>query len=404
MTSQPSLSAENGDRLARRNAMVLSASMALAGANAAVVIATGSLIGSLLAPKPTLATLPVTAFVFGTALFAYPASNLMKKIGRRAGFMVGCLAGVSAGLLGALAIWTASFWLYVLATTSAGAYQSFVTLYRYAAADTATPGFRPKAISWVMTGGILAAVVGPQLVITTKDLFTPLTFLGTYLGQAAVAVLAIAVVSRFEDGPPLSEATMSAARPLGEIIRNVRFLAAVLCGTVAQAMMNMVMTATPIAMVGCGFSVTESTLGIQWHVLAMYVPSFFTGNLVARFGKGRVVMAGLIILIAAGITNLAGITLAHFWGSLILLGLGWNFAFVGATAMVTDHHSPGERAKVQGFTDFTIFGATTVASFMAGYLYTTIGWNAVNWTLLPVTLTAMLALLLTGQMKPVARA
>ncbi len=375
----------------------------LAGANAAVVIATGSLIGAMLAPSPTLATLPVTAFVFGTALCTYPASALMKRIGRRAGFMMGCLAGVLAGLLGALSVWIGSFWLYVLAATSAGIYQSFVVLYRYAAADTASAAFRPKVISWTMTGGVLAAVVGPQLVILTKDMFTPITFLGTYLGQALFALVAIAVVGLFRDAPEQSHASPHAARSLRDIIRDARFLAAVLSGTVAQAMMNMVMTATPIAMVGCGFTVTDSTLGIQWHVLAMYLPSFFTGNLISRFGKGRVVLVGLALLALAGIVNLAGITLVHFWSSLILLGIGWSFAFVGATAMVTDFHTPAERSTVQGFTDFTIFGATTVASFMAGYLYSTFGWASVNWTLLPITACAIIAIFATGQARAPAR-
>ena len=391
--------AAEGDRIAKRNAVVLSASMALAGANAAVVISTGSLLGQMLAPSPALATLPVSTFVLGTALFTFPASYLMKQIGRRAGFMVGGLAGILTGLLAALAVWVGSFWLYALATTFAGAYQAFVVLYRYAAADTASPGFRPKAISWVMTGGVLAALTGPQLVIHTKDLFPPLLFLGTYLGQAVVAVIAIAVVSRFQDGPPISAAAQGTARALSQVLAVPKFLVAVACGMVAQAMMNMVMTATPIAMIGCGFSVTDSTLGIQWHILAMYLPSFFCGSLISRFGKGRIVLLGLVLLLAAGALNVSGIALWNFWGALILLGLGWNFAFVGATAMVTDCHSPAERAKVQGFTDFMIFGATTVASFMAGYLYDAFGWSAVNWVLIPTTGLAMLALIATGQLR-----
>lgn len=400
MTQQSAqTAAAEGDRIAKRNAVVLSASMALAGANAAVVISTGSLLGQMLAPSPALATLPVSTFVLGTALFTFPASYLMKQIGRRAGFMVGGLAGILTGLLAALAVWVGSFWLYALATTFAGAYQAFVVLYRYAAADTASPGFRPKAISWVMTGGVLAALTGPQLVIHTKDLFPPLLFLGTYLGQAVVAVIAIAVVSRFQDGPPISAAAQGTARALSQVLAVPKFIVAVACGMVAQAMMNMVMTATPIAMIGCGFSVTDSTLGIQWHILAMYLPSFFCGSLISRFGKGRIVLLGLVLLLAAGALNVSGIALWNFWGALILLGLGWNFAFVGATAMVTDCHSPAERAKVQGFTDFMIFGATTVASFMAGYLYDAFGWSAVNWVLIPTTGLAMLALIATGQLR-----
>jgi MFS family permease len=402
-TSAPGSLAE-GDAIARRNAIVLALSMALAGANASVVIATGSILGSMLAPNKSLATLPISTFVFGTFLFAYPASHLMKLVGRRAGFMIGCLAGVLAGLTGAAAVWVSSFWLYTLSTTLCGAYQSFVVLYRYAAADTATPQFRPKAISWVMVGGALASFVGPPLVILTKDLAPPMLFFATYLGQAAFAAAAILVVSRFEDGPPISQAASGAVRSLGAILKQGRLVAAIITGMVSQAMMNMVMTATPIAMVGCGFSVTDSTLGIQWHVLAMYLPSFFTGTIISRFGKGPVAIAGLVMLALSGAINIAGQALWNFWGSLILLGIGWNFAFVAATAMVTDCHTPAERAKVQGFTDVIIFGGTTIASFMAGYLYETLGWSAVNWVLIPVTALAMAALLLASLSRPAPRA
>lgn len=365
--------------------------MALAGANASVVIATGSILGKMLAPSPALATVPVTTFVLGTAAFTYPSSALMKRIGRRAGFMVGGTLGVLAGLVGALSVWYASFPLFVLATTLCGAYQSCVVLYRYAAADTASPAFRPKAISYVMVGGALAALVGPPLVIATKDLFPPMLFLATYLGQAVFAAIAIAVVSLFKDAPPLTAAAAGVARSLGELLKQSRLIAAIIAGMVSQGMMNMVMTATPIAMLGCGFNVTDSTLGIQWHILAMYLPSFFTGSIVARFGKGPVALAGLAMLAVAGIINLTGQSLWHFWSSLIILGIGWNFAFVSATAMVTDCHTPAERAKVQGFADFMIFGGTTIASFMAGFLYSTLGWASINWSVLPITAIAIVA-------------
>ncbi len=386
----------DGDRLARRNALVLAASMALAGANATIVISTGSLMGKMLAPSAALATLPVTTFVLGTALFTYPASNFMKLVGRRAGFMIGGLLGVLSGIMAAAAVWFASFWLFALATGISGAYQSFIVLSRYAAADTASESFRPKAVAWVMLGGIAAAIIGPQLVIFTKDMFPPMMFIATYLGQATLSLLAIGVVSRFRDAPVLTAAAAGSTRHLGEILKNPRFVVAVLCGMVGQSMMNMVMTATPIAMIGCGLSVTESTLGIQWHVLAMYGPGFVTGPLVVRYGKGRVLLCGLALLACAAFINLSGITLAHFWGSLIVLGLGWNLTFVAATSLVLDCHSPAERGTVQGFTDFCIFGATTIASLMAGYLYDTIGWAAVNWTLVPVTAACAIAVISTG--------
>lgn len=387
------LDAAAGDRLARHNALVLAASMALAGANASVVVATGALIGQMLSPGKGLATLAVSTFVLGTALFTYPASAYMRRVGRRAGFMTGGLLGVAGGLIGALALWLGSFWLFVASSVISGAYQAFIILYRYAAADTATPAFRPKAISWVLLGGVVASFIGPQLVILTKDVLTPLTFLATYLCQAGFAAAAILVTARFEDGPPISEAAAGAARDLWTILKNARLVVAIFCGMVSQAMMNMVMTATPIAMVGCGFTVTDSTLGIQWHMLAMYLPSFYTGTLVARFGRTPMMLAGLSMLVLTGLLNLYDTKLMNFWGALVLLGLGWNFSFIAATAMVTDCHTPAERAKVQGFTDFSIFGATTIASFMAGYLYETLGWSAVNWLLIPIAVSAMVAVI-----------
>ncbi len=383
------LDAAEGDRLARHNARVLATSQALAGANASVVVATGALLGQMLAPGSGLATLAISTFVLGTALFTYPASAYMKRVGRRAGFMTGGLLGVAGGLLGALAIWYGSFWLFVLASTVSGAYQSFIVLYRYAAADTATPAFRPKAISWVLLGGVAASFIGPQLVILTKDILSPLTFVFTYLCQAGFAALAILVTGLFKDGPPISVAAAGTARHLGDILRNARLIVAIFCGMVSQAMMNMIMTATPIAMVGCGFTVTDSTLGIQWHMLAMYLPSFYTGNLIARFGRNAMMLVGLGMLVVTGLINLYDTALINFWGALVLLGVGWNFSFIAATAMVTDCHTPAERAKVQGFSDFTIFTATTVASFMAGFLYEKLGWSAVNWAMIPISLAAM---------------
>lgn len=392
-----------GDKLARRNALILAAGSVFGGANASVVIATGSLVGQAMAPSPVYATVPVTTFVLGTALLAMPASHLMRLIGRRMGFTLGSLFGILAGLVGAGAIWSGSFWLYCVATGLAGAYQSFILLYRYAAADSASPAFRPTAVSWVMAGGMAAAFVGPQLTLVTKDLFPPLLFLGTYLGQASLAVLAMVVVSRFTDTPLTAAELAGTDRPLREILKDNRVKVAILCSMTAQSMMNMVMTATPIAMIGCGFSVTQSTLGIQWHVIAMFGPGFFTGSLLSRFGKGRVIAVGLALLALASMINLAGIRLENFWSGLVVLGLGWNFAFIGGTALLLDYHTPKERGRVQGFADFVIFGATTVTSFLAGFLYNSYGWGAVNWLLVPVTALTFAAVLAVGFLKQQAR-
>jgi MFS family permease len=404
--SAASLPDISGDMLAKRNALYLAVASGLAGANAAVVFATGSIVGQSLAWDAAWATLPASTFVFGTMLATYPVAFAARRFGRKATFMSGNLVGAMAGLLAALGILLSSFALFCIATGLAGAYQAVVQSYRYAAADTATPAFRPKAISWVLTGGVAAAFIGPQLVIWTKDLLPPYLFVASFIGQAVFALATIAVTRKFQD-QSREEVLTGSQRPFAVIARQPRFIVAVLCGTMAQALMNFVMTAAPLAMVQCGHSVVDSTLGIQWHVIAMFAPSFFTGALIQRFGKERMVIAGMLILAACGAVNLMGLTLAHFWVALVLLGVGWNFAFIGATAMVTDCHSPAERAKVQGFNDFVIFSITTVGSLLAGYLLAKVGWGTINGALMPVTalcVVAVFGLMALQRLRPVASA
>jgi MFS family permease len=404
--SAASLSDLSGDILAKRNALYLAVASGLAGANAAVVFATGSIVGQSLAWDAAWATLPASTFVFGTMLATYPVAFAARRFGRKATFMSGNLVGAMAGLLAALGILLSSFALFCIATGLAGAYQAVVQSYRYAAADTATPAFRPKAISWVLTGGVAAAFIGPQLVIWTKDLLPPYLFVASFVGQAVFALATIAVTRKFQD-QSREEVLTGSQRPFAVIARQPRFIVAVLCGTMAQALMNFVMTAAPLAMVQCGHSVVDSTLGIQWHVIAMFAPSFFTGALIQRFGKERMVIAGMLILAACGAVNLMGLTLGHFWIALVLLGVGWNFAFIGATAMVTDCHSPAERAKVQGFNDFVIFSITTVGSLLAGYLLAKVGWGTINGALMPVTalcVIAVIGLIVLQRLRPAASA
>jgi MFS family permease len=392
------------DVLAKRNALFLAVASGLAGANASVVFATGGIVGQSLASNVAWATLPASTFVFGTMLATYPVAFAAKRFGRRATFMGGNILGAWAGLIAALAIYLSSFTLFCLATAMAGAYQAVVQSYRYAAADTATPGYRPKAISLVLTGGVAAAFIGPQLVIWTKDMLLPYLFLASFIGQAFFAVLTMAATSRFVDQPK-EEVLSGTNRPFATIARQPKFIVAVLCGTMAQALMNFVMTAAPLAMVQCGHSIVDSTLGIQWHIIAMFAPSFFTGSLIARFGKEKLVLTGMVILIGCGIVNLMGISVAHFWVALVLLGVGWNFAFIGATAMLTDCHSSAERAKVQGFNDFTIFSITTVGSLLAGYLLSQVGWSTINGALIPVAIlciAAIIALMVYQNRSPVA--
>ena len=373
------------DRLARRNAMVLAVAQALAGGNNTVIVSTASIVGAVLAPDKGLATLPITAMVFGMWAGTLPVGILARRFGRRFALQTGSVFGILSGLISYTAVIDDNFWILLLGTFCGGLYAAAHQSYRFAAADTASEALRPKVVAWVLAGGVFAAVIGPQLVIFTKDMLSPHVFAASYLGQSVCAVVA-AVVLIFVKIPPLPAAHADHARPLTEIARAPRFIVAVACGMASYAMMNMVMTSAPLAMVGCGHSVTDATLGIQWHVLAMYAPSFVTGHIIARFGVERVMGAGLALIAVAGGVGIAGITVGHFWSDLVLLGLGWNFSFIGATTMVTLCHRPEERNKVQAFNDFLIFGSMAVSSFSSGQMLEYLGWQAINAIVFPTIL------------------
>jgi MFS family permease len=382
------------DALARRNALVLSGAQALAGANASVVFATGALVGASLGPSPAWATAPTTTFVLGTALATMPAAYLLRTLGRRAAYQYGAAMGVLAGLLAAYAVREASFALFMLATALCGCYQAFVVNYRFGATDNASPVFRPKAIAWVLAGGIAAAFVGPQLVIHTKDMMPPFTFMASYIGQAMVAGLSILLLFRFRNAPAPAPGSQEPARPLREILKSRRLKLAIGISAIAQALMNFIMTATPLAMIGCFHTTTDATLAIQWHIVGMFLPGFFTGPLIARFGVYKVIAAGLILLALCGIVGLSGITIAHFNTALILLGVGWNFAFVGASAVVAEGQKPAERNLVQGFTDLVIFSVTALASLSSGKLLAGFGWTSLNIALFPFVAAALVMVVL----------
>jgi predicted MFS family arabinose efflux permease len=263
--------------------------------------------------------------------------------------------------------------------------------YRFAAADGASAAYRPKAVSWVMAGGVFAGVLGPQLVQWTMDIWPPYLFAFSFLMQAAVALAAMAILSGV-DAPKPAPADLHGGRPLIEIVRQPRFIAAALCGTVSQALMNLVMTSAPLAMKICGLSLSDSNFGIQWHIVAMYGPSFFTGSLIARFGAPKVVAAGLLLEAVAATIGLTGITALHFWATLIVLGVGWNFSIVGASALVLETHRAAERNKVQAFNDFLVFGTTAIGSFSSGQLLANHGWSAVNLVVYPPVLLGLTVL------------
>ena len=385
------------DRITRSNVLRLATAQALAGANAAVIFATGAIIGSTLAPDPAWATVPVSVFVVGMALGTLPAGLIARRHGRRAAFMAGGTAGMMAGLIGAWALMAGSFWLYCVATLCAGMYASVVQSFRFAVADGVDPAVRPRALSWVMAGGVFAGVIGPQLVTYTMNLRPDALFAASYLAQALVAVVAMLVLSGVNLPRPAANAARG--RPLGDIVRQRSFIVAALCGVVSYSLMNLVMTSAPLAMRLCGLPLTASNTALQWHVVAMYGPSFFTGTFITRFGAPRVVTAGLTLLSAAAVVGLSGITVPHFTLGLILLGLGWNFGFVGASAMVLDSHRPEERTRVQSFNDFLVFGTMAVGSFSSGQLLQVWGWGAVNWVVFPPVALVLAVLLFSGRLR-----
>lgn len=372
------------DRLARSNALVLAASQAIGGAAAPIVISIGGLAGFyLLDEDKSLATLPVTAFVVGVALSTVPAAMLMHRVGRRPGFQIGASATMLGGALAALALVIGNFWLLCLGTAFTGAGNAFVQQYRFAAADTASAAFRPKAISWVLAGGVVTGVVGPQVVLFSKDALAPIPFAGAFAAQILLGALAILILTRLRIPRPVPDPQRPSGRPLARIATQPRFVVAVVCAIVSYGLMTFVMTATPLAMVACEHPESAALLGIQWHVIAMFAPSFFTGSLIARYGKEPVIATGLVLLVGCGIVALSGISIAHFWIALVLLGVGWNFGFIGATAMLTDTYAPEERARAQAANDFLVFGFQAVGSLMSGAMLNAWGWEGVNLVIFP---------------------
>jgi MFS family permease len=385
----------SGDARARSNVVRLAAAQALTGANSAVIFATGSIIGATLAPDMSLATVPLSMYVLGIAAGTLPTGAIARAHGRRVAFIIGTGCGMLTGLLAAFAILRGSFVLFCCATFLGGLYGAVSQSYRFAAADGASAAYRPKAVSWVMAGGVFAGVFGPQLVQWTMDIWPPYVFAFSFVVQAMVALIAMAILAGV-DAPKPAPSDFHGGRPLLEIVRQPRFIAAAICGIVSYPMMNLVMTSAPLAMKLCGLGLSDSNFGIQWHIVAMYGPSFFTGSLIARFGAPKVVAIGLLLEACAATIGLSGITAMHFWATLIVLGVGWNLSFVGASALVLETHRPQERNKVQAFNDFLIFGVMALGSFSSGQLLANYGWSAVNLVVYPPVLLGLTVLTLAS--------
>lgn len=376
-----------------KNILRLAAAQALAGANSVVFYATGAIVGNAIAPSPSLATLPITLFVLGMAASILLFGALARKRGRKAAFMAGTGAGVVTGLAAALAVVLGSFLLFCFAAMLGGAYAAVALSFRFAATDGVAPERRARALSLVMGGGVAAGIIGPMLVTGTMHLWPTHTFAFTFLAQALVAALAAILLAGVTSAEPAA-ASVRGGRPLREIVRQPGFATTVFSGAVAYMVMNFLMTAAPLSMHMHGLSQQAANLGSQWHVMAMYGPGFFTGRLIQRFGAVRMAAAGLLITAASVAVGLSGLGVYHYWLSLILLGIGWNFGFTGASAKIIDFHRPEEKTQVQSLNDFLVFGVMIVGSFSSGVLLNAFGWNAVLWgSLVPVAV-ALLTLLL----------
>ena len=385
---------EFDDNRARKVVWILVWAQSVLGAQMPVHFVLGGLVGQMLAHDPALATLPISMTVMGSMFAAPVMSTLMDRWGRRTGFALGALAGALSAALAVHAIGAKDFTLFCVAALILGIYMSAHGFYRFAATDLASPEYRPKAISWVMAGGLAAAVIGPQMVKEFEDWLAPIPFAGAY--QALIVLNLVGVIPLlFLDIPRPDRAARKASgtgRPIREILGERPVMVSILCAMVAYALMNLVMTSTPLAMIACGFETGDAAEVVSLHVLAMFAPSFFTGPLIVRFGAERIIAIGLVLLAGCAAVAVSGISFLHFGVALILLGIGWNFGFIGATALLTASHRPEERAKVQGLNDFLVFGLVTVASFSSGALMAGLGWSAVNIAMLPALGIAAMAL------------
>lgn len=380
---------------ARRQILLLVTCQALLYVNNVTLIAVNGLVGMALAPTPLAATLPVTTYVVGAALTTLPASLAMGRWGRRAGFMFGTAMGFVGTSIAAVGVFTASFVVLCAGTFVVGLYNAFAQYMRFAAADVAdayAPDLKERAISWVLAGGMAGGIIGPQVSKMTRDAL-PTAFAGTYLALSVAALVACAVASRLHIPPAHAAAGGGKPRPLRVIAAQPAFLVAVLVGAVSYGAMNLLMTATPLAMKVCGFGYPQAADVIMWHVIAMFGPGFFTGAALRRFGREKVMLAGCSLMLVTVAVAHAGLSYWHFWIALFTLGIGWNFMFTGATALLTSVYRPSEKARVQGINDLAVFLTMITSSAASGALLSASGWTDLNLYSLPAIVLATVALL-----------
>ena len=366
-----------------RNIFMLACCQALLLTNSAGLIAMNALVGYSLVDTKMLATLGATTYVLGSALATMPMSLWMAKVGRRRGFMAGALVNVLGCAIAVVALLQGSFALYCVATAVIGIYNAVGLQYRFAATEVAAPADKARAISLVLAGGIVGGFLGPAITRWGQHMFaTP--FLGSFVMLAGVAVLALAVQSRVDVPKPSAEERAGGGRPLRDIIRQPVFIVAALSGGLGYGLMNLLMTATPLAMSFCSLPYAQAALVIQWHVVGMYAPGFVTGSLIQRAGVLRIIIAGVVLMGAGSLVALNGVTVAHFVAALVLVGIGWNFMYTGGTTLLTESYTPAEKARTQGANDFIVFSIMGVSSFSSGALVSAAGWEVMNWGALPI--------------------
>lgn len=390
-----------------RNIALLSASQALAGAGQAILISIAALTAASMAPDKSLATVPVSLMIIGTALATGPAAWLIHTWGRRQGFMFGAGVAVPSALLAALAAWLGNFWLFCVALAFFGTSAAFGQQYRFAAADSVPPALKSRAISWVLFGGVLAGFIGPPLAALSKDWIPGATFAATYIVMAVLALVAIGFLSQTRLAPTVKNPEeRKAGRPLSVLIRTPAIIVPMLSAAISYALMVLVMVAAPLAMVYvCGHTSADAAFAIQWHVVAMFAPSFVTGAVIARIGPHLTAAIGFLLIVGAAAVNLTGTTVLHFDASLILLGIGWNFGFVASTAMLSTAYRPEEAARVQGLNEQVVFGVNAIVSIASGFMLQTIGWQSINVLAIPIATAAILLVgwgRMSGRREPVA--
>lgn len=380
--------------------LLLALAQALLITSNVIIFTLSGLVGYALAPDKSWATVPLAAWVVGAACSTYFASLSMKRLGRRVGFQIGAASGVAGGLVCTVAVWLADFWLLAAGAALVGVYNAYGQYYRFAAAEVGAPQIRSRAIGYVLAGGILGGMFGPETAKLTKDLLPPFVFMGSFAALAIFNLVALAVVSLLRIPQAPAAVRRDPGRPILEIVRDPRFVVAALAAFTGYVVMNVVMVATPIAMLECAFPFSDTAFVMQWHIVGMFAPSFFTGWLIHRFGVLNVLQAGSALMVACVAFAVSGVELLHFWMAVFLVGVGWNLLFVGGTSLLAEICTPAEQAKTQGLNDVVIFSGMAISTFGSGGALQHLGWNAVNYSALPLVAATAAATLWLALRKP----